>query len=262
MIRRPPRSTLFPYTTLFRSHRRGCVAHHAVPGPLRVCPPDQHPARDRRSRRRGRRRTARHVAGDHAAAAGASVTDGRALPHARRPARIRSHVRPHRRRAGGDHRDTDPLCVSPPLPDTAARSRRGRGRARAGHRGPCGVGPRACARRHRGADVSHRRELLVLLALAVYASPVAWQLLTSITPSEELQQGARLWPSHPTVASCALVFTQRSSPLAPVTRIGLALPTTRLGAGFGALGASRLARPARPGRRALVLGTLMTAPHV
>src|SRR5690348_17494395 len=28
MIRRPPRSTLFPYTTLFRSHR-----HPAVPGP-------------------------------------------------------------------------------------------------------------------------------------------------------------------------------------------------------------------------------------
>src|SRR3712207_8438580 len=26
MIRRPPRSTLFPYTTLFRSHRRGAVA--------------------------------------------------------------------------------------------------------------------------------------------------------------------------------------------------------------------------------------------
>src|SRR3712207_7622123 len=30
MIRRPPRSTLFPYTTLFRSHRRVVVgvAHH------------------------------------------------------------------------------------------------------------------------------------------------------------------------------------------------------------------------------------------
>src|SRR3712207_7797581 len=28
MIRRPPRSTLFPYTTLFRSHRRGI--EHAV----------------------------------------------------------------------------------------------------------------------------------------------------------------------------------------------------------------------------------------
>src|SRR5256884_8228210 len=25
MIRRPPRSTLFPYTTLFRSHRSSCV---------------------------------------------------------------------------------------------------------------------------------------------------------------------------------------------------------------------------------------------
>src|SRR2546429_5065934 len=33
MIRRPPRSTLFPYTTLFRSHTRGEVeqlAHHAA----------------------------------------------------------------------------------------------------------------------------------------------------------------------------------------------------------------------------------------
>src|SRR2546430_17591845 len=29
MIRRPPRSTLFPYTTLFRSHRPGRAAHPA-----------------------------------------------------------------------------------------------------------------------------------------------------------------------------------------------------------------------------------------
>src|SRR3712207_8890267 len=40
MIRRPPRSTLFPYTTLFRSRVRcdvlhlGCVATLAVPGRL------------------------------------------------------------------------------------------------------------------------------------------------------------------------------------------------------------------------------------
>src|SRR3982750_4979217 len=36
MIRRPPRSTLFPYTTLFRSHRphlRESPAQHARPGP-------------------------------------------------------------------------------------------------------------------------------------------------------------------------------------------------------------------------------------
>src|SRR5260370_8516852 len=37
MIRRPPRSTLFPYTTLFRSHRdvrrrRGRLRHHAARG--------------------------------------------------------------------------------------------------------------------------------------------------------------------------------------------------------------------------------------
>src|SRR2546427_6301580 len=31
MIRRPPRSTLFPYTTLFRSQRRGDVDAPAVP---------------------------------------------------------------------------------------------------------------------------------------------------------------------------------------------------------------------------------------
>src|SRR2546426_12574314 len=38
MIRRPPRSTLFPYTTLFRSHVREMLGWrlHAVP------PPDHH----------------------------------------------------------------------------------------------------------------------------------------------------------------------------------------------------------------------------
>src|SRR5690349_23392863 len=32
MIRRPPRSTLFPYTTLFRSHRAGAPAADGVHG--------------------------------------------------------------------------------------------------------------------------------------------------------------------------------------------------------------------------------------
>src|SRR2546422_1476146 len=35
MIRRPPRSTLFPYTTLFRS-RGDVVAHRQRPGPARA----------------------------------------------------------------------------------------------------------------------------------------------------------------------------------------------------------------------------------
>src|SRR5438034_403195 len=109
-----------------------------------------------------------------------------------------------------------------------------------------------------GADVSGRRALPVLLALAVYARPVAWQLLTSITPSEELQQGARLWPSHPTLASYAVVFTQSPLPRALVNSIGIALTTTLLGTVLGTLGAYALARLAVPGRRALVLGILMT----
>src|SRR5256885_10009668 len=47
MIRRPPRSTLFPYTTLFRSRRLGAHRH----GP---CPPG---GRRRRRRRRSEEHT-------------------------------------------------------------------------------------------------------------------------------------------------------------------------------------------------------------
>src|SRR3712207_7731848 len=41
MIRRPPRSTLFPYTTLFRSCTRKCQKNHTVPTIAypRVCSP-------------------------------------------------------------------------------------------------------------------------------------------------------------------------------------------------------------------------------
>src|SRR2546430_12736726 len=56
MIRRPPRSTLFPYTTLFRSAPgrgvRGAGRHVAVRGPLAADPGDQpgSPAAARRVR--------------------------------------------------------------------------------------------------------------------------------------------------------------------------------------------------------------------
>src|SRR2546430_9553738 len=53
MIRRPPRSTLFPYTTLFRSRAGGgVVGLGRVPGPGRELPgrrgllPAQHPQHD------------------------------------------------------------------------------------------------------------------------------------------------------------------------------------------------------------------------
>src|SRR5258705_5895585 len=36
MIRRPPRSTLFPYTTLFRSRREGVIAKMHLPGQIGI----------------------------------------------------------------------------------------------------------------------------------------------------------------------------------------------------------------------------------
>src|SRR2546430_6170971 len=62
MIRRPPRSTLFPYTTLFRSHagadgdpHRGLVSYRTVPHRPRLARVRAAPRRLRaRRRRRGR----------------------------------------------------------------------------------------------------------------------------------------------------------------------------------------------------------------
>src|ERR1039458_10477715 len=48
MIRRPPRSTLFPYTTLFRS---GSVRNCPCPGRSRSRRPARRPRRDRKSTR-------------------------------------------------------------------------------------------------------------------------------------------------------------------------------------------------------------------
>src|SRR5882672_1240401 len=50
MIRRPPRSTLFPYTTLFRSKLRGRLLHHRHPTLPAQSP--QHPTADRHHARR------------------------------------------------------------------------------------------------------------------------------------------------------------------------------------------------------------------
>src|SRR2546423_7727841 len=41
MIRRPPRSTLFPYTTLFRSHRAGALSKEIDGRGIRPCLRDQ-----------------------------------------------------------------------------------------------------------------------------------------------------------------------------------------------------------------------------
>src|SRR5688572_31456819 len=57
MIRRPPRSTLFPYTTLFRSVRRAVALPRGATGGRRVRARAGHRARERR-RLRDRRRPA------------------------------------------------------------------------------------------------------------------------------------------------------------------------------------------------------------
>src|SRR5688572_31949259 len=56
MIRRPPRSTLFPYTTLFRSHPRRPprATAHADPARHLRGPPELHPGRGRDHPRRRR----------------------------------------------------------------------------------------------------------------------------------------------------------------------------------------------------------------
>src|SRR2546427_8401901 len=53
MIRRPPRSTLFPYTTLFRSqfHRRVAAAMRCAPVPVRSGPGAIQPGGGRQAQR-------------------------------------------------------------------------------------------------------------------------------------------------------------------------------------------------------------------
>src|SRR3712207_7128917 len=53
MIRRPPRSTLFPYTTLFRSPPQHVLAHRAVPVPVAVSVRRAAPAGGHLARRLG-----------------------------------------------------------------------------------------------------------------------------------------------------------------------------------------------------------------
>src|SRR5689334_24097532 len=65
MIRRPPRSTLFPYTTLFRSQEARQIAERARVE-IRACPGEEHergcaevrhPAGEEHARRRDRKST-------------------------------------------------------------------------------------------------------------------------------------------------------------------------------------------------------------
>src|SRR3712207_7956371 len=81
MIRRPPRSTLFPYTTLFRSRRAPLAA-----GALGAAEPHERPQRQREGERRG---------------------DAEGREHLRRPAREeRPRGREQRRQGVRDRKST------------------------------------------------------------------------------------------------------------------------------------------------------------
>src|SRR3712207_7770532 len=67
MIRRPPRSTLFPYTTLFRSRLREKVRPHGRQGSHPDVPGGQEPRlRAARGRRAGRDRKSTRLNSSHA----------------------------------------------------------------------------------------------------------------------------------------------------------------------------------------------------
>src|SRR3712207_7281659 len=59
MIRRPPRSTLFPYTTLFRSWRQRSARRRRPPPPAARCPPPTPRGTWPRRARRGDRKSTR-----------------------------------------------------------------------------------------------------------------------------------------------------------------------------------------------------------
>ncbi|MGH7309553.1 MAG: carbohydrate ABC transporter permease [Candidatus Rokuibacteriota bacterium] len=102
------------------------------------------------------------------------------------------------------------------------------------------------------------RDLLVVAALLLYATPVIWQMLTSLTPEGELLDTSRWWPSRPTLAHYRAVLTQSPLPRALFNSAGVAVVTTLLAVILGTLGAYAIARLPVPGRRPLLLGIVMS----
>ena len=105
-----------------RARPRGRLAYDALRRALLLRAAADDSARGLRGGRRRRRRARRDVAIHHPAVAGARAAGHAAVPHARRAARVRSDVRPHRRWSGRPHRDPDRLRVPQPVPDPSARA--------------------------------------------------------------------------------------------------------------------------------------------
>jgi multiple sugar transport system permease protein len=106
--------------------------------------------------------------------------------------------------------------------------------------------------------VSRRSDWLVLGGLALYATPVAWQGLASLTPDADLLEAARWAPSAITLDHYRAVLGRSPLPRALWNSVGVALASTALAAALGASGAYALARLPVPGRRALLLAIVLS----
>jgi ABC-type glycerol-3-phosphate transport system permease component len=106
--------------------------------------------------------------------------------------------------------------------------------------------------------VSRARDIAVIVALALYALPAGWQVLTSLTPSEALMDLGQAWPARLTLEHYRAVVATSPMPRALLNSAGVALLTTALAVALGTPGAYALARLPVPGRRGLLLGIVLS----
>lgn len=105
-------------------------------------------------------------------------------------------------------------------------------------------------------DQSRVRDVVVLAALAFYASPIAWQLVTSLRPDADLMESG-VGITRLTGAHYVNVATASPLPRALGNSAGIAVVTTAVAILLGVAGAYALARLRVPGRRAIMLGVVM-----
>jgi len=96
-------------------------------------------------------------------------------------------------------------------------------------------------------------DLVVVLALALYAAPFFWQLLTSLKPEAELLRIPPVLPSRLTLEHYRVVFGQSLLPRALVNSLGIAGLTTALALVLGVPAAYAIARLPVPGKALLLL---------
>jgi multiple sugar transport system permease protein len=96
-------------------------------------------------------------------------------------------------------------------------------------------------------------DLAILAALAAYAIPFFWQLLTSFKPEAELLQVPPLLPSRLTLGHYRVVIEQSLMPRALGNSLGVATLTTLLSLAAGVPAAYAVARLPLPGKRFLLL---------